>query len=60
MKLDKPIILVIGSEKDGISKKILGLCDDVIKIPLYGKTKSLNAAVAAGIALFECVKQRTN
>ena len=60
IKLDKPIILVIGSEKDGISKKILGLCDDVIKIPLYGKTKSLNAAVAAGIALFECVKQRTN
>ena len=56
--LNKPTLIIIGSEKDGISAKLLQLIDEKVKIPIYGKTASLNAAVAAGIILFECCRQR--
>ena len=58
INLNTPALIIIGSEKDGISTKLIKLIDEEIKIPIYGKTKSLNAAVAAGIVLFECIKQR--
>ena len=57
INLNKPLIIIIGSEKDGISKQLLRLCNDHAKIPLYGKTKSLNASVATGIILFEYQRQ---
>ncbi len=56
--LNKPVVIIIGSEKDGISEKLIKLIDEQVKIPIYGKTASLNAAVAAGIILFECCRQR--
>lgn len=52
------IALVIGSEGEGISKKMLEHCDFLLTIPLYGKVNSLNAAVAAGIVTFEATRQR--
>ncbi len=55
--MNKPILIIIGSEKNGISTKLLNLSDDIGKIPIHGKTKSLNAAVAAGIILFEYNRQ---
>lgn len=58
VNLNTPTLIIIGSEKDGISQKLIKLIDEEVKIPIYGKTKSLNAAVAAGIVLFECIKQR--
>ena len=56
--MNKPILIIIGSEKNGISTKLLNLSDDIGKIPIHGKTKSLNAAVATGIILFEYNRQK--
>ena len=45
-------MLVIGSEAAGVSKEVLSLADQCIRIPMAGKVESLNAAVAAGIAMY--------
>ncbi len=45
-------ILVIGSEADGVSPEVLQLADQCVRIPMAGKVESLNAAVAAGIAMY--------
>ena len=51
-------ILVIGNEANGVSKEILDYADEKIKIPMLGKTESLNASVATGIVLYEYVRKR--
>ena len=48
--------LVLGSEGNGIRKKVKENCDVLIKIPMYGKINSLNVSVAGGIILSEIVK----
>jgi 23S rRNA (guanosine2251-2'-O)-methyltransferase len=53
-----PMALIMGSEEDGISKKLLDRSDAIIKLPLYGKTQSLNVSVACGVVLYEAVRQR--
>jgi 23S rRNA (guanosine2251-2'-O)-methyltransferase len=53
---DFPVALIVGNEVDGIGDELLAICDDVIEIPQYGTKHSLNVAVAAGVALFECVR----
>ncbi|MBR7163557.1 MAG: 23S rRNA (guanosine(2251)-2'-O)-methyltransferase RlmB [Clostridia bacterium] len=55
-----PIALVIGSEGKGISRLIREKCDFMVKIPMLGKTESLNASVAAAIMMYEVVRQRMN
>ncbi len=52
------IALVIGSEGDGLSLLIQRSCDHLVSIPLHGHTPSLNASVAAGMALYEIFRQR--
>ncbi len=52
--------LVIGSEGFGISKLIQKKCDFMIKLPMLGKINSLNASVAAGIFIYEILRQRSN
>ncbi len=54
---NKPILLIIGNEGKGIRPHIKKMADQIVRIPLYGKTESLNASVAAGIIIFEIVKQ---
>jgi 23S rRNA (guanosine2251-2'-O)-methyltransferase len=48
----------MGSEEFGVSNQILRLSDDKAKIPLAGEISSLNVSVAAGIILYEAVKQK--
>ena len=48
-----PLLIVIGGEGEGISKNLLDKCDFILSIPMSGKVNSLNAAVAAGIVIFE-------
>jgi len=55
--LTGPIAFVLGSEEDGISPEYLKLCDERIKIPLFGTIGSLNVSVAAGIIMFEAKRQ---
>lgn len=52
------IALVIGNEGDGISQIVAKNCDFLAKIPMYGKTNSLNASVAAGIMIYEVIRNR--
>lgn len=53
-----PLLVVIGSEGEGMSANIADKCDFLVTIPMSGSVNSLNAAVAAGIVLFEAAKQR--
>ena len=52
------IVLIIGNENNGISKLVSENCDFLVKIPMYGKTNSLNASVAAGIMIYEIIRNR--
>lgn len=54
------VALVIGSEGFGMSKLIQKKCDFMIKLPMLGKINSLNASVAAGIFMYEILRQRSN
>jgi tRNA G18 (ribose-2'-O)-methylase SpoU len=53
-----PSALVIGSEKRGLSEQLLDAADFVVRIPMQGGCDSINAAVAAGVLLFEIASQR--
>lgn len=53
-----PIGLVIGSEGFGMGKLVASKCDFMLKLPMKGKITSLNASVAAGIFMYEIVRQR--
>ncbi|NMG05859.1 23S rRNA (guanosine(2251)-2'-O)-methyltransferase RlmB [Brasilonema sp. UFV-L1] len=58
VKFNGPIVLVVGSEGEGISILTQRHCDFLVSIPLQGKTPSLNASVAAGMALYEIYRHR--
>lgn len=53
-----PTAIIMGSEEDGISEAYLKLSDKKVKIPMLGKTESLNVSVAAGLIVYEAVRQR--
>ena len=53
-----PTAIIIGSEENGILPELLKLSDTKAKIPINGKINSLNVSVAAGIILYEAIKQR--
>ena len=53
-----PVVLVVGSEGEGLSMLTQRSCDVLVSIPLQGDTPSLNASVAAGMALYEIYRQR--
>jgi 23S rRNA (guanosine2251-2'-O)-methyltransferase len=55
---DAPLALVVGSEGHGLSRLVAERCDLIARIPIAGGTESLNAGVAAGIALYEVARQR--
>jgi len=52
--------LVMGGEGKGLHRLVAENCDVLVKIPLLGKIESLNVSVAAGVVLYEAVRQRTN
>jgi 23S rRNA (guanosine2251-2'-O)-methyltransferase len=56
--LSGPLLFIMGSEEDGISQEYLKFTDSRIRIPLLGTTGSLNVSVAAGIVIFEALRQR--
>ena len=57
MKYNKKVI-VIGNEANGVEERILNIADEKIKIPMIGRTESLNVAVATGVILYEYVRQK--
>lgn len=56
--LSRPTVMLIGSESTGVAPELLALCDTHVAIPMLGGVSSLNAAVAAGIVLYECRRQQ--
>ncbi|HPT79107.1 MAG TPA: 23S rRNA (guanosine(2251)-2'-O)-methyltransferase RlmB [Candidatus Atribacteria bacterium] len=56
--LTGPIALVIGSEGEGIGRLVKEKCDFLVSIPQRGRVESLNASVAAGVLMYEVVRQR--
>lgn len=58
MRYNARMALVIGGEDVGLGEKVKGMCDECVRIPMLGKTPSLNVSVSAGIVLFEILRQR--
>lgn len=56
--LTGPLAIVIGSEGEGMSRLVRESCDFLVRIPMRGKINSLNASVAAGVLMYEAVRQR--
>jgi 23S rRNA (guanosine2251-2'-O)-methyltransferase len=54
----EPIVLVVGSEGKGLSRLVQERCDIVVRIPISSASESLNASVAAGVALYEVARRR--
>ena len=59
VNLSGPLALILGSEEDGVSDTFIRESDELARIPLKGKIESLNVSVAAGIALYEAVRQHS-
>jgi len=57
---DGPVCIIMGSEENGISDEYLKRCDAMVKIPMEGSISSYNVSVAAGIVLYEVMRQKLN
>lgn len=58
VKLDGPIVWVLGAEGEGMRRLTREICDQLVAIPMLGSVESLNVSVSAGICLFETRRQR--
>jgi len=56
--LTGPLALIIGSEDKGISRELMAITDESVKIPMRGEIGSLNVSVATGIMIYEITRQR--
>ena len=51
-------VIIIGNEANGVEKELQDMADEKVKIPMLGKTESLNASVATGVILYEYVRRK--
>ncbi|MBQ7192483.1 MAG: 23S rRNA (guanosine(2251)-2'-O)-methyltransferase RlmB [Paludibacteraceae bacterium] len=58
--MTRPLAIVMGNEEKGIYEKNLEICDVKVRIPMAGTIESLNVSVAAGIMMYEALRQRNN
>jgi 23S rRNA (guanosine2251-2'-O)-methyltransferase len=58
MDASGPVALVMGREEKGVSRAVLERCDHIVSLPMSGQVSSLNVSVAAGVCLYEIVRQR--
>lgn len=54
-----PTVIVMGAEDKGLEPEVESVCDELVTIPEYGQINSLNVSVAAGIMMYEVVRQRS-
>jgi len=60
IKFNGKTVVIFGNEGEGVRKNILKLCDNVFKIPIAGNVESLNVSVAAGVLMYEVLRQKMN
>lgn len=58
MDVNMPLVIVIGSEGEGMSRLVKDKCDFYIKLPMVGHVNSLNASVAASLLMYEVYRKR--
>lgn len=58
INLQRPLCMVMGGEEKGIAPELLKMADELVRIPMYGATSSLNVSVATGMLLYETNRQR--
>jgi TrmH family RNA methyltransferase len=58
LRCRRPAVLLVGSEKRGLSEQLLEVSDFTVRIPMRGRCDSLNVAVATGVLLFELSSKR--
>lgn len=58
--LTGPVAIVMGGENSGLRKGVAGRCDKLVSLPMRGEVASLNVSVAAGVCLYEVLRQRRN
>ena len=58
MDAGMPLVIVIGSEGEGMSRLVKDKCDFLIKLPMVGHVNSLNASVAASLLMYEVYRKR--
>ena len=56
---DRPLLIVVGNEGKGLSKLVTDNCDAIVSIPISASTESLNAGIAASVALYEVARLRS-
>jgi 23S rRNA (guanosine2251-2'-O)-methyltransferase len=56
--LDGHLALVMGREETGLGKGVAARCDQLVRLPMAGTVSSLNVSVAAGVCLYEALRQR--
>jgi 23S rRNA (guanosine2251-2'-O)-methyltransferase len=58
LDLKGPVALVLGAEGEGMRQLTAKTCDELVRIPMQGAVESLNVSVAAGVCLYEALRQR--
>ena len=58
VKYDSKVVLVAGGEDAGLGERVKKACDDIVKIPMSGKTPSLNVSVSVAMAIYEILSQK--
>jgi 23S rRNA (guanosine2251-2'-O)-methyltransferase len=56
---DRPVVIVVGSEGKGLSRLVTETCDQIVSIPISSSTESLNAGIAASVALYQVATLRS-
>jgi TrmH family RNA methyltransferase len=54
-----PVGLVVGGEREGLSRCVMEMCDERVRLPMVGRADSLNVAVAAGVMMYEVVRRKS-